>query len=34
MVKSEFVESKQDITPHVETAIYKQALDELRSKTE
>jgi NitT/TauT family transport system substrate-binding protein len=29
MVKSEFVESKQDITPHVETAIYKQALDEL-----
>jgi NitT/TauT family transport system substrate-binding protein len=29
MIKSEFVESKQDITPHVETAIYKQALDEL-----
>jgi NitT/TauT family transport system substrate-binding protein len=29
MIKSDFVESKQDITPHVETGIYKHALDEL-----
>jgi NitT/TauT family transport system substrate-binding protein len=29
MIKSGFVESKQDIAPHIETGIYKKALDEL-----
>jgi NitT/TauT family transport system substrate-binding protein len=29
MIKSDFVESKQDIAPYVQTGIYKQALDEL-----
>jgi NitT/TauT family transport system substrate-binding protein len=29
MIKSGFVESTQDIAPHVQTTIYKQALDEL-----
>jgi NitT/TauT family transport system substrate-binding protein len=29
MIKSEFVESKLDISPYVQTGIYKQALDEL-----
>jgi hypothetical protein len=29
MIKSDFVESKLDIAPYVQTGIYKQALDEL-----